>query len=99
MTDTPFTNPTIDLMMNHVSVRSFTSEPVPDELVVHDERYSDDGYEDMIRSHDTELADFYRRRGRNLDEDAWSGPVARGVSEKKYTALRGFMEQQGFDLG
>jgi len=72
---------------------------LPAELVVHDERYSDDGYEDIIRSHNTELADFYRRRGRNLDEDAWSGPVARGVSEKKYTALRGFMEQQGFDLG
>ncbi len=33
MTNTTYTNPTIDLMMNHVSVRSFTSEPVPDEMV------------------------------------------------------------------
>jgi len=44
-------------------------------------------------------ADFYQRRDRNLDPDAWSGPVARGVAEKKYTKLRGFIERQGFDLG
>lgn len=72
---------------------------LPAELVVHDERYSDEGYEDLIRSHNAELADFYSRRGRNLDDDAWSAPVAQGVSEKKYTELREFIERQGFDLG
>ncbi len=65
---------------------------------MHDEHYSDDGYEDLIRSHNADLADFYQRRDQNLDPDAWSGPVARGVAEKKYTELRGFIEQQGFDL-
>ena len=71
---------------------------LPDALVVHDERYSDAGYEDLIRSHNADLADFYRRRGQNLDQAAWSGPVARGVSEKKYTELREFIERQGFSL-
>ena len=33
MTDTTITNPTIDLMNAHVSVRSFTNEPVSDEMV------------------------------------------------------------------
>ena len=49
---------------------------LPAALVVRDERYSDDGYEDLIRSHDTDLADFYRWRDRNLDADAWNEPVA-----------------------
>ena len=33
MTDTTITNPTIDLMNAHVSVRSFTDEPVSDEMI------------------------------------------------------------------
>ena len=32
-TATSFTNPTIDLMSSHVSVRSFTDEPVSDEMI------------------------------------------------------------------
>ena len=71
---------------------------LPDALVVHDERYSDAGYEDLIRSHDADLAEFYRRRDQNLHQAAWSGPVARGASEKKYTELREFIERQGFSL-
>ena len=58
----------------------------------------DDGADELIRQHNAELKAFYERRGRNLDEDAWSGPVARSASELTYTELRDFIVSRGFSL-
>lgn len=71
---------------------------LPRDLVVHDERYSDEAATELIHQHDADLKAYYERRGRNLDDAAWSGPVARGSGVLRYEELRGFIESRGFSL-
>ena len=69
---------------------------LPEGLVIHNERYSDAGAEEAIARYDAELATFYRARGHNLDEAAWSGPIAARSSKLRYATLREALEGHGF---
>lgn len=71
---------------------------LPADLVVHNETYSDDGADDLIRAYNADLKAYYEGRGYNLDDDAWSGPVARRSSEPSYTKLHDFLVSHGFSL-
>jgi nitroreductase len=71
---------------------------LPAELVVHRDRYDDSGADHLIRGYDAELKAFYERRGRNLDDAAWSGPVANRSSQRSYTDVAPFLRDQGFSL-
>jgi nitroreductase len=70
---------------------------LPEALVVHRDRYSDEGAEALIDAYNAELAAFYERQGRNLDADAaWTGPMARRLRVVRYANLRADMEALGF---
>ena len=69
---------------------------LPEHLVIHHDEYSTDGITDELRAYNTELKTFYEVRGRNLDQDAWSGPVARGAEHLRYATLRSELEELGF---
>lgn len=69
---------------------------LPQRLVIHRERYSDEGIDDAIAEHDAELAAFYEARGRNLDASAWSGPIAARASTLRFASLREELEAMGF---
>jgi len=69
---------------------------LPQELVVHRDVYSDAGVEEALVRYDVELKEFYERRGRNLDDAAWTGPIARGSESLRYSSLRTELEELGF---
>ena len=63
---------------------------------IHHDRYSRADIGEALADYDAELREFYEQRGRNLDESAWTGPVARGSSALRYAGLRSDLEQLGF---
>lgn len=71
---------------------------LPADLVIHQERYSDEGAQDLIASHDNDLRTFYEAQGRNMHDAAWSGPVAERSQRLRYDGLRSELETMGFSL-
>ena len=71
---------------------------LPADLVIHQERYSDEGAQDLIASHDNDLRTFYEAQGRNMHDAAWSGPVAERSQRLRYDGLRSELETMGYSL-
>ncbi|MDX1692097.1 MAG: NADPH-dependent oxidoreductase [Acidimicrobiia bacterium] len=71
---------------------------LPEDLVIHHDEYSDEGALERIAEYDRDLAAYYEARGRNLDEAAWSGPMARGSSRLRFATLRDDLEALGFEV-
>lgn len=71
---------------------------LPEQLVVHEDEYSDEGFEAAMISYDAELAEYYESQGRNLSDAAWTAPVARGSVSLRYASLRTELESMGFDF-
>ena len=70
---------------------------LPSQLVVHRDRYSDEGAAELIEQYNSELAAFYDSQGRNTDAaSAWTGPVARGAANPSYPDLRDALDAMGF---
>jgi nitroreductase len=69
---------------------------LPEHLVIHHDEYNSDAIVEEVRAHNAELKAFYEARGRNLDQDAWSGPVARGAERLRYATQRAELEELGF---
>ena len=69
---------------------------LPASLVVHRERYETAGERERLSEHDKELAAHYERLGRNLDEAAWSGPIAKRLAKPSRPELREVLEGLGF---
>lgn len=69
---------------------------LPESLVVHFERYETENEREKIAEHDKELAKHYENLGRNLDDDAWSGPIAKRLKNPARPKLRGVLEGLGF---
>ena len=69
---------------------------LPETLVVHHERYEAGGEREKLQAHDRDLAEHYERLGRNLDEAAWSGPIAKRLQTPKRPDLRKTLELLGF---
>jgi nitroreductase len=82
--------PAVDPLANGLKPR------LPAELVIHEGSYSDEGAAELLEGYNAELAAFYEARGRNLDGDAWTGPVARGATALRYASLRTELEAMGF---
>ncbi|MGJ3238673.1 MAG: NADPH-dependent oxidoreductase [Anaerolineae bacterium] len=71
---------------------------LPEELVIHYERYDTSDPTGQLRAHDGELADHYNALGRNLSEDAWTGVIADKFSTPRRPELRQQLEAMGFNL-
>lgn len=71
---------------------------LPKNLVIHHETYNHSDPTDDITAHDTELAEHYRKLGRNLNDAAWSGVMADKFSKPKRQAMRQTLEDMGFNF-
>jgi len=69
---------------------------LPEDLVVHFERYKTEGEREKITKHDEELAEHYESLGRNLADAAWSGPIAKRLQNPARPKLRKVLEGLGF---
>ena len=69
---------------------------LPEDLVVHFERYKTEGEREKIAKHDEELAEHYESLGRNLADAAWSGPIAKRLQNPARPQLRKVLEGLGF---
>lgn len=77
--------------------QSATLKPrLPGHLVVHEERYSDVGFDAAMDEYDADLGAWYEERGSSLSTAAWTGVVARRVAEARYPRLRRELEDRGF---
>lgn len=69
---------------------------LPKSLVVHEEQYSREVPVAVLRQYDRELAAYYGRQDRNLDDAAWTGVIAERQSKPSRPHLRGVLEKMGF---
>ena len=67
-----------------------------DDLVIHYETYNTADPSSQLADYDRALAEHYEAQGNNLDEAAWTGPIAKRLSHARRTNLRPELEQLGF---
>lgn len=71
---------------------------LPEQVVIHEERYQTEGLAEQLSAHDEELAAHYRRLGRNQHNAAWTGVIAHKFSKPSRPHLRQTLESMGFVL-
>lgn len=71
---------------------------LPEDLVIHFERYNTDDPSEKLREHDAELAVHYRNLGRNTPDAAWTGVMADKFSKPKRPDLKATLEKLGYCL-
>lgn len=69
---------------------------LPEDLVIHYERYADEDLTSRLEDHDAELAEHYQRLGRNLHNAAWTGVMADKFDSPRRADLRETLEAMGF---
>ena len=67
-------------------------------VVIHKETYKAENLENDIRTYNQQLKAHYEAQDRNLDDDAWSGPIARKQEKPNRPKLRETLESMGFSL-
>ena len=76
-----------------------TQKPrLPDDLVIHNEGYSLDGFDEGVKTYNAELAAHYREQGRRTPDAAWTEPIASRVSKPVRPFLREVLETLGFSF-
>ena len=71
---------------------------LPEDLIIHYEKYDTSDPTEKLKAHDQELAEHYRSQGRNLDDSAWTGVVAKKFSTPRRPELRETLEGLGFSV-
>jgi len=79
-------------------LRPLQKPRLPRDLVIHHERYSHADQRPLLAAHDQELAAHYGSLGRNLHEDAWTGPIAQRLQTPARPHLRHQLEELGFSF-
>lgn len=69
---------------------------LPEELVIHHERYDDRDPTPLVQQYDAALAAHYNAQGNNQHTAAWSGPIAQRLNGKIRPFLRPTLEKLGF---
>ena len=71
---------------------------LPAELVIHEEKYDVSNPQSRIEAHNQELAQHYVSLGKNQDDAAWSGVIARNLSRPLRPNLKVTLEDMGFNI-
>jgi nitroreductase len=71
---------------------------LPEEAVVHFERYDSSQREPHLREYDLALARHYRSQGHSTLDAAWTGVIAGKYPAPRRPHLRGVLEKLGFSL-
>jgi len=69
---------------------------LPEDLMIHYEKYDTSDPTKKLQAHDKELAEHYSSLGRNLDDHAWTGVVANKFGTPRRPELRETLEDLGF---
>jgi FMN reductase (NADPH) len=69
---------------------------LPEQLIIHHERYQAQDVARALHEHDAELAAHYRRDGRTSPDAAWTGAMAEKFSKPQRPRLRAVLEKLGF---
>jgi nitroreductase len=71
---------------------------LPQDVVIHYERYSTDDIHGKLQAHDAELAEHYREMQRDTPDAAWTGTTANNNATKRRPELRRQLQELGFKL-
>ena len=71
---------------------------LPEELVIHHERYDASDPTAKLAAYDETLGAFYDRTGSNKHAAAWSGPIANGLKSQRRPHLHDELIEMGFKL-
>lgn len=71
---------------------------LPEDLIIHYERYNADDPAEKLREHDAELAAHYREQGRETPDAAWTGVMAQKFGKPNRPELRPTLERMGFNF-
>ena len=93
------TNPTIQLLLGHRSMRRYQDRPLPMEAVLHRERYIDDvPHRSHLEEYDQAMVDFYTSQQMHSNEPRWTRTMAGRVERFAARAeLDVFLREQGFN--
>ena len=69
---------------------------LPEDLIIHYERYDASDPTEKLKAHDFELAEHYRSLGRNLHGAAWTGVMTQKFGTPRRPHLREALEAMGF---
>ncbi len=71
---------------------------LPEELVIHHEKYTSTDPKPLIQQYDDQLEQHYESLGINQDKAAWSGPVSRSLSRPLRASLKETLIRMGFHV-
>ena len=71
---------------------------LPEELVIHNERYDASDPSAKLTEYDQTLGAFYDRTGSNKHEAAWTGPIANALKSQRRPHLWQDLIDMGFKL-
>ncbi len=69
---------------------------LPENLIIHYERYDTADTTTQLQAHDAELAAHYRSEGRETPDAAWTSVIAEKFSQPQRPHLRETLEKMGF---
>ncbi len=67
------------------------------ELITHHETYDKDSVT-RLKRYDSELAEFYKKTGRNTPDEAWTGIIGKRFSQPRRPNLKPELENLGFSF-
>ncbi|MCP5099515.1 MAG: NADPH-dependent oxidoreductase [Chloroflexi bacterium] len=71
---------------------------LPENLVIHHEKYDMSDSSKKVQIYDQVLAEHYGKQNRNQHEAAWSGPIANRLNTTRRPKLRKTLEALGFSF-
>lgn len=71
---------------------------LPIEAVLHENEYQPEKYDELIHTYDQAMNDYYKTRGANQKDAAWSDSMATFLGEPRRPHMKTFLQKQGFDF-
>lgn len=71
---------------------------LPIEAVLHENEYQSEKYDTLIPTYDKEMNDYYKSRGANPKDAAWSDSMAAFLGEPRRPHMKDFLQKRGFDF-
>jgi FMN reductase (NADPH) len=69
---------------------------LPEEAVIHFEKYHNEGIEELLIEYDKQLSEHYQSENRNTPDHAWTGIIASRFDVPRRPELRSILEDNGF---
>ncbi|MDH4113566.1 MAG: oxygen-insensitive NADPH nitroreductase [Actinomycetota bacterium] len=90
--------PVFGLCIGHPAQDPDVKPRLPIEVVLKEERYSDDSDEFAIKNYDETMRDYYRTRTGGTKNSCWSDEMAGLVGSERRAHMRRFLADRGFEM-